>query len=115
MAKVFTVTYSDIRSTGLTVTVTNDDGTFVTDHPVKVSYTSGDTILYDFPERLPDFVFPAVAEILRFTEEYEKHIDGERVYCNAVHPMHSEVNCEERFGHANDNDAHFNSFYMRSW
>jgi hypothetical protein len=122
MARVSTVTYSNISAVSLTVTVQYDDGTFVTDHPVKVPQTMSmdERIVYDFPERLPDFVFPAIAEILKYTQDYEDHMNSKRIICNAVHPTHAEVRCEEEFGHRifaeNFADSpHFNSFYMRSW
>jgi hypothetical protein len=69
--RIVTVTYSDITSSSLTVTVGYDDGTFVTDHPVLVSYTHGEEVLFDFPERIIDSIKDQCKTIMQYTRDYE--------------------------------------------
>jgi hypothetical protein len=70
--RIVTVTYSDISTSGLKVTLERSDNTFVVDYPVWCDFSDGWYIVsYNNPEIIPSEIRDTIEDIIRYTREYE--------------------------------------------
>ena len=65
-----TVTFSDITSSGMKVTLERNDNTFVVDYPVWCDFSDGSHIVsYNNPEQIPSEIRDTIETVILYTRE----------------------------------------------